>query len=232
MNEAQKKVYENDYMPYIIKWGKLTCWISIPLIMIPSLILMIFYGAKITLTGFITALIPLLGSMLAWYIVDPISLFPVLQVPGLYMTYIAGNSKEIRAPAAIAAMSAADVQPGTEHGTAISCLAIATSVFVSISCMTFVAVAGNYLLSILPVAVVSSLNYLLPALYGSMAMQRAMLDYKTFFIMVPITVVCVILNQMGVFAYLPLGGGYAQILILVVCGSLIAKAVHKKELQS
>lgn len=232
MNEAQKKVYENDYMPYIIKWGKLTCWISIPMIMIPSLILIIFYGAKITLTGFITALIPLLGSMLAWYIVDPISLFPVLQVPGLYMTYIAGNSKEIRAPAAIAAMSAADVQPGTEHGTAISCLAIATSVFVSITCMTFVAVAGNFLLSILPAAVVSSLNYLLPALYGSMAMQRAMLDYKTFFIMVPITVVCVILNQMGIFAYLPLGGGYAQILILVVCGSLIAKAVHKKELQS
>lgn len=232
MNEAQKKVYENDYMPYIIKWGKLTCWISIPLIMVPSLILIIFYGAKITLTGFITALIPLLGSMLAWYIVDPISLFPVLQVPGLYMTYIAGNSKEIRAPAAIAAMSAADVQPGTEHGTAISCLAIATSVFVSITCMTFVAVAGNFLLSILPAAVVSSLNYLLPALYGSMAMQRAMLDYKTFFIMVPITVVCVILNHMGIFAYLPLGGGYAQILILVVCGSLIAKAVHKKELQS
>ena len=98
--------------------------------------------------------------------------------------------------------------------------------------MTFVAVAGNYLLSILPAAVVSSLNYLLPALYGSMAMQRAMLDHKTFFIMVPITVFCVFLNQMGIFAYLPLGGGYAQILILVVCGSLIAKAVHKKELQS
>lgn len=232
MNEIQKNVYENDYMPYIIKWGKITCWFSIPLILVPSLVLMIFYGAKITFASFFTALIPLLGSMLAWYIVDPISLFPVLQVPGLYMTYIAGNSKEIRAPAAIAAMSAADVQPGTEHGTVISCLAIATSVFVSITCMTFVAVAGNYLLSILPAAVVSSLNYLLPALYGSMAMQRAMLDYKTFFIMLPITVFCVILNQMGIFAYLPLGGGYAQILILVVCGSLIAKAVHKKELQS
>ena len=232
MNEMQKATYENDYMPYIIKWGKLTCWISIPLIMIPSLVLILFFGARISFGGFITALVPLLGSMLAWYIVDPISLFPVLQVPGLYMTYIAGNSKEIRAPAAIAAMSAADVQPGTEHGTAISCLAIATSVFVSITCMTFVAVAGNFLLSILPQAVVNSLNYLLPALYGSMAMQRAMLDYKTFFIMVPITVVCVILTQTGVFAYLPLGGGYAQILILVVCGSLIAKAVHRKEIQS
>ena len=232
MNEAQKNVFENDYMPYINKWGKLTCWLSIPLILLPSLVLMIFYGAKITFASFITALIPLLGSMLAWYIVDPISLFPVLHVPGLYMTYIAGNSKEIRAPAAIAAMSAADVEAGTEHGTAISCLAIATSVFVSITCMTFVAVAGNYLLSILPPAVISALNYLLPALYGSMAMQRAMLDYKTFFIMLPITVVCVILNQAGIFAYLPLGGGYAQILILVVCGALVAKAVHKKELQN
>lgn len=231
MNEAQKKVYENDYMPYIIKWGKITCWISIPLILIPSVALMILYGAKITFTGFITALIPLLASMLAWYIVDPISLFPVLQVPGLYMTYIAGNSKEIRAPAAIAAMSAADVEAGTEKGTVISCLAIATSVFVSITCMTFVAIAGNFLLSILPKTVITALNFLLPALYGSMCMQRALMDLKTFGILVPITIFCVILNQMGIFGYLPLGGGYAQILILVVCGSLIAKAVHKKELE-
>ena len=183
MNESQKRSFEQDYMPYIIKWGKITCWVSIPLILLPTLALMIVYGAKISFASFITALIPLLGSMLAWYIVDPISLFPVLQVPGLYMTYIAGNSKEIRAPAAIAAMSAADVEPGTDHGTVISCLAIATSVFVSVACMTLVAVAGNFILSVLPQAVITALNFLLPALYGSMCMQRALMDLKTFAVM-------------------------------------------------
>ena len=230
MNESQKRSFEQDYMPYIIKWGKITCWVSIPLILLPTLALMIVYGAKISFASFITALIPLLGSMLAWYIVDPISLFPVLQVPGLYMTYIAGNSKEIRAPAAIAAMSAADVEPGTDHGTVISCLAIATSVFVSVACMTLVAVAGNFILSVLPQAVITALNFLLPALYGSMCMQRALMDLKTFAVMVPITIFCVVLNQMGVFGYLPLGGGYAQILILVVCGSLVAKAIQSREI--
>ena len=145
------------------------------------------------------------------------------------MTYIAGNSKEIRAPAASAAMSAADVKGGTEYGTVISCIAIATSVFVSIICMTIVALAGNVLLSILPGAVISALNYLLPALYGSMCMERAMLDYKTFFVLVPFTILCCAMTNMGVFKILPMGGGYAQILILVVIGALAAKKIHGSE---
>jgi hypothetical protein len=229
MTESQKQAFENDYMPYIIKWGKITCWVSIPLIMIPTIVLIVFYKASINFGSFITALIPLISSMLAWYIVDPISLFPILHVPGLYMTYIAGNSKEIRAPAAIAAMSAANVDAGTEHGTVISCLAIATSVFVSVACMTLVAVGGNVILSILPKAIITALNYLLPALYGSMCMQRALMNLKTFSALVPITIFCVFLKQMGVFGYLPMGGGYAQILILVICGSFIARALYKKE---
>lgn len=231
MNNTQNRSFDNDYMPYIIKWGKITCWVSIPLILIPCVVLIVFYRARISFAGFMTALIPVLGSMLAWYIVDPISLFPVLHVPGLYMTYIAGNSKEIRAPAAIAAMSAADVEPGTHQGTAISCVAIATSVFVSLACLTFVAVCGKFVLDILPKPVISSLNFLLPALYGALAMQRIMLDYRTFFYLLPITVLCVVLGQMGAYNILPLGGGYAKILILVVCGSLIAKFVHRKELR-
>lgn len=231
MTEKQKRYFNDEYMQYLIRWGKITCWLSLPLILIPVAVLYIGYGARITFGQFITALIPLLASMLAWYIVDPITLYPVLQIPGLYMTYIAGNSKEIRAPASIAAMGAADVEPGTEKGTAVACIAIATSVFVSLACMTFVAIAGNMLLSILPQTVITALNFLLPALYGAMFMQRLLLDIKTTAIILPITVLCVILSRMGVFKLLPLGGGYAQILILVVCGSLIAKKVHAKEIE-
>ena len=40
------------------------------------------------------------------------TLYPILHIPGMYMTYIAGNSKEIRAPAATAALSATDVEAG------------------------------------------------------------------------------------------------------------------------
>ena len=83
ITNEQKKVFENEYMPYIITWGKITCWLSIPLIFIPTLVLIVFFGAKITVAQVLTAFIPLFASMLAWYIVDPITLFPVLHVPGL-----------------------------------------------------------------------------------------------------------------------------------------------------
>ena len=148
LDQSQKSVFDNEYMPYIIKWGKITCWVSIPLIFIPTVALMVFYGARPSMSGILTGFISLFSAMVAWYIVDPITLFPILHVPGMYLTYIAGNSKEIRAPAATAALSSADVEAGTEQGTVISCIAITVSIFISLAVMTLVAVAGNLILSL------------------------------------------------------------------------------------
>ena len=124
MTDMERDVFHKEYMPYIIKWGKLTCWLSIPLIFVPAIALYIFYQAVPSVGGVITGFIALFSSMVAWYVVDPITLYPILHIPGMYMTYIAGNSKEIRAPAATAALSATDVEAGTEHGTIISAIAI------------------------------------------------------------------------------------------------------------
>lgn len=229
MEQLQKDVFYNEYMPYIIKWGKITCWASIPLIFLPSLALMVFYGATPSLSGILTGFISLFSAMVAWYIVDPITLFPILHVPGMYLTYIAGNSKEIRAPAATAALSATDEEAGTEKGTVVATLAISTSIFISLAVMTLVAVAGNVILSILPEAVVSSLNYLLPALFGAMCMQRVLMDPKSAFILIPTAYILRLLNLRGVFKVLPLGGGYAQILFCVIAGVLVAKTLHGKK---
>ena len=213
-------------MPYIIKWGKLTCWISIPLILIPALALYIFYRAVPSISGIVTGFIALFSSMVAWYVVDPITLYPILHIPGMYMTYIAGNSKEIRAPAATAALSSADVEAGTEHGTIISAIAISVSIFISIAVMTLVALAGNFILSILPAAIISALNYLLPALFGAMCMQRIMMDYKSAAILLPCALVIRYLSTLGVFKVLPFGGGYASILSCVIIGVFVAKTLH------
>lgn len=110
MNDMERDVFHKEYMPYIIKWGKITCWLSIPLIFVPAIALYIFYQAVPSIGGVITGFIALFSSMVAWYVVDPITLYPILHIPGMYMTYIAGNSKEIRAPAATAALSATDVE--------------------------------------------------------------------------------------------------------------------------
>ena len=226
MTDMERDVFHKEYMPYIIKWGKLTCWLSIPLIFIPAIALYIFYQAVPSVGGVITGFIALFSSMVAWYVVDPITLYPILHIPGMYMTYIAGNSKEIRAPAATAALSSADVEAGTEQGTVISCIAITVSIFISLAVMTLVAVAGNLIQSILPDAIIRALNYLLPALFGAMCIQRIMADYRSAAIVVPCACVLRYLNTRGVFKVLPLGGGYAQILLCVLIGVFVAKQMY------
>ncbi len=231
MNQEQKNVYYKEYLPYIVKWGKITCWISIPLIFIPALALYLFYGAVPNIGGLVTGFISLFSAMVAWYIVDPVTLYPILHIPGMYMTYIAGNSKEIRAPAATSALSATDVEAGTEHGTIISAIAISTSIFISLAVMTAVAIAGNIILSLLPASVTHALNYLLPALFGAMCVQRVMLDYRTAAILIPCALVLRLVNMQGVFKVLPFGGGYAQLLLCVILGVIIARKTNAYKLK-
>ena len=46
MNKEQEKVYKEEYLPYVIKVGKITSWISLPLIFIPALIVVLAFGAR------------------------------------------------------------------------------------------------------------------------------------------------------------------------------------------
>ncbi|MCR5449593.1 MAG: hypothetical protein K6F23_09365 [Solobacterium sp.] len=231
MNKEQEKVYKEEYLPYVIKVGKITSWISLPLIFIPALIVVLAFGARPDPGGVITGLIGLCSAMLAWYIVDPVTLYPILHIPGMYMTYLCGNSKEIRAPAATAALSSADVEAGTEQGTVVAGISIAISIFISVGTMTIVAILGNAILSILPDTVLHALNYLLPSLFGTMCMQRILLDPKSTFIILPAAVVLKLMSRAGFFKFLPFGGGYAQILLCVIVGVIVARNVHKDKIR-
>ncbi|MBQ1467574.1 MAG: hypothetical protein IIZ27_03775 [Solobacterium sp.] len=232
MNNEQQNIYKNEYLPYIVRVGKITSWLSLPLIFIPALVVVIFFGARPDAGGVLTGLIGLCSAMLAWYIVDPVTLYPILHIPGMYMTYLCGNSKEIRAPAATAALSAAGVEAGTEHGTIVAGISIAISIFISVGTMTLVAILGNAILAVLPQTVLHALNYLLPSLFGTMCMQRILLDPKSSLIILPISIALKFLSMNGFFKFLPFGGGYAQILLCVIAGVIVARIVHKDKLKA
>ena len=74
INEKQKQTFQNEYMPYIIKWGKITWWLSIPLVFIPTAVLILLFEATITAGQILAAFIPLFANMLAWDQIDPIDL--------------------------------------------------------------------------------------------------------------------------------------------------------------
>lgn len=231
MNGSDQNVFSREYMPYIIRWGRLLCWLSIPLIFIPAVVLAVFWGAAPPVSGIVSGLISACSSMLAWYIVDPVTLYPILHVPGLYLTYIAGNAKEIRAPATAAALASSGVEAGTEQGTVIATIAISVSCFASIAVMTLVALAGGLILSVLPKVVLEALGYLLPGLFGAMCMTRIMRDPKTSAIVVPAVFLFRQMSMQGWFRGFPLGGGYVQILLSVIVGVGAARFVHRAVLR-
>ena len=61
-------------------------------------------------------------------------------------------------------------------------------------------------------------------------MQRIMLDYKVSAVVVVAACILRWMNLQGMFQILPLGGGYAQILLCVIVGYITAKVMHGKEL--
>ncbi|MEG0091705.1 MAG: hypothetical protein RSA20_07780, partial [Oscillospiraceae bacterium] len=222
-------IFQNSYMPFAIKWGKFSSVIAMLIVFLPAFALMIFFGARPDKAAIISGIVGMLSAFCAWYIVDPITLFPILGTPGMYITYVSGNSKEIRAPAALQAMDAADVKGGTPEGTIISAIAIATSTFVSLAVMTLVAVFGNYLLQILPDAVTTSLKYLLPSLFGALAMQRVVLNPKVAAVGIPLAFITFFMKKAGMFKFLPFGGGYTSLLICVFVCMFVSKLIFAKE---
>ena len=94
-------------------------------------------------------------------------------------------------------MDAAEVEAGTPEGTVVSAIGIAISVLISLTVMTLVAIAGNFLLHALPEPVVTSLKYLLPSLFGALAMQRVVLNPKVASVGVPLAFITFFLKKKG-----------------------------------
>lgn len=166
------ELYTESYLPYIIKWGKRACLVLLPLIYIPTVVLILGYGAKMPMEPTVNGIIAILSASFAVYLSEPLSVFPILGTPGLYLICISGNSKQIRLPAALMAQSGAGVEQGTPEGSVVSCIGVATSMFISIAVMTVMIFLGKWILGVLPEPVVAALPMLLPALFGALLAQQ------------------------------------------------------------
>ena len=141
--------FSQEYMPFIVRWGRITNLLGVVLCFLPPLVLTFGFGFNPGLTAIITgALAQVSGSCIFWF-VEPISYFPVLGIPGTYMSFLAGNGSSLRLPCSAAAQEAADVQPGTDKGTIISTLGITVSIFINIGMLLLGVILGASVLGAL-----------------------------------------------------------------------------------
>lgn len=225
----QNDAFDNVYLDYINKWGKITNWLGILLAFGPVMVLAWVFKIVPPVNAIITGFISMASAIGVLWFVEPISFFPIVGVAGTYMAFISGNISNLRIPCAAVAQNVAGVKPGTKEGTIISTLGMATSIVSNIVILTIGVFAGSKILAQFPQNVLDALNYLMPALFGAVFVQFALMKLK----LAPISLGLALLLKFGfnagIFNFLPGTPSYVVTLGSVFGTMAIASHMYKKK---
>lgn len=225
----QKDFFNDEYMPKMNRIGKITSLLGVLVAFLPALVLAVVYGIVPKGTALLTAFIAGASSFGVLWFVEPISYFSVLGPIGTYMAFLSGNISNMRVPCASMAQVAAEVEPGTEQGSIISTIGMAVSIVINISVLTIGVILGSSILAMLPEAVKTALNYLLPALFGALLVQFGM-NKKVHAIGILIFAVLVNVGlNLGLFTWLPGANNYLGILTSVFLSIVVAIMTYGKK---
>ena len=222
--------YSKTYIPNIIRWGKITMLLGIITCFLPAIVISVVYGHMPPVSAIIAGTISQISVSGAVYIVEPISYFPILGIPGTYLTFLSGNTSNMRVPCSSVAQEAAGVEMGTEKGSVISTIGIAVSIIVNVVILTVGAVAGNAIISAMPASMKDALNFLLPALYGAVFGQFAISRPKLAGVAVIIAFGMNWLLKNNFLSFFPGTPSYVVILVAVFGSIFAGRLIYKKEL--
>lgn len=228
----KQNYYKKSYIPAIYKWGMITNTLGIIFAFIPAIILALVFKITPTFTMIVTgSMLQLMSGTLVSWIVDPIAMYPMLGMPGMFMSFLSGNISNLRLPALAAAQSAAQVEAGTEEGNVIATIGIAVSNIISLLLITGAVLGGSAFLATLPENVITTLNYILPALFGGIFGQFFMKNKILGIIAISLAVGLTVLVNLHFFDWLPFAP-YNIVVIVAVFGTmLIGKLMADKELK-
>lgn len=217
-------IYEKEYLPFIIKWGRITNWTALVLCFSPALVLAVGFGLMPPFSAILSGFLAITSAVGVIWFVEPISYFPIVGVAGTYMAFVSGNISNLRIPCAMIAQKAAGVEPGTDRGSIVATLGMAVSIIVNVIILAAGIFAGAQVLQQLPAFVVNALQLLLPALFGAIFVQFAMSKLK----LAPIVLALCLILALGVRkGIVP---GFASTLIAVFASIAIAIFFYKKNI--
>lgn len=178
--------YEQSFTKPIIKYGRLTNLLGVAFSFIPALVVYFVFGAFPGVENILSGWV-LIASIYGIYaIVEPISYFPILGLPGTYMSFLAGNIGNMRVPCSAIAQEALGTTPGTKKAELVSTLGIAGSVVTNIVVVTIAAIGGAALMNAFPPIVIEAFTYVSPAIFGAIFSMYASkkLEYGAFALVV------------------------------------------------
>lgn len=174
MKERNNIMKKRTYMEGTYFYGVIATLISMALMLGVPAIICAIYDIWPTFTQVLAVAGPLLAMYVPMVAAEVVSFTPITGTAG-YIASITGNVMNIKFPCALSAMEATEATPGTEKGDVVSMCAMCISGMVT---MIVVAVGVVLLVPLSPVLtspfVTTATRYVMPALFGSMALTAFM----------------------------------------------------------
>lgn len=170
-----KESYIEEFNKKIHFWGRLTLAMGIAASLIYGFYLSYIKGYHPGWDVIGTALISIAAIIGHTWVNLPALLTDVLIMgpAGTYMASLTGNLANMRMPSAMAAQSAVNAEQGSKKGEIISIFGIAASILINTSFLILIVLIGTTVIEKMPDTLKSSLNYIVPSLFGAIFGQFA-----------------------------------------------------------
>ncbi len=215
--------FHDEYSVKMIRSGRLTTLVAALLTFAPPLYLWLGLGLRPEWSQILAGWGIILSSYLLIYIFEPLGYYPAMGTTGLYIGYLSGNVPSVRLPAMLSAQLATNAEAGTKRGEVVGVIAMGVSVFTNLFFVTLAAVAGVYILEILPPFVINAFDFCLPAILGGVLAQYW--KKQKFFVPV-IFILCLIIEYLPIPSITKFPGA---ILLSMVLGYVFYQNEKKKK---
>ncbi|GAA1623776.1 MULTISPECIES: hypothetical protein [Brevibacterium] len=155
------------------KWGSITLFIGFLIATSVPFYLLVVADADIGFGDILTAFLAVFAVYGVFYVVEPLTYFPILGPAGMYQAFMIGNVANKLLPSAIVAQDTIGAKPGTRKGEYAATMAICGAAMIHVvSMVLFVGVLGTWLVTVIPenITLIAQL-YILPAILGGVTVQ-------------------------------------------------------------
>ncbi|NCC56150.1 MAG: hypothetical protein EOM17_00845 [Synergistales bacterium] len=177
--QINEQKYHEVWTTPVIRMGMATMLIACVLSFIPLIYLYMVHGILPPFGPSLAAWGLVASVFGAFYIVEPISYYPILGLAGTYISFLSGNISNLRLPCSAMAQEVVGVQEGTKQAEIIGTMGIIGSVITNLIGVTLAAFVGSWLIGLFPAFVADAFRkFTAPAIFGAVFGQFAMRQPK------------------------------------------------------
>lgn len=165
---APEEDYAKNFVPKVHKVGRLTIVLQIVLSLLPVAYIVLFRHQVAEPLMYFGVLVSMAPMFVAQWISEPLTYYPIIGAAGTYMGYFSGNVSTMRFPVAVTVQKELNADINTPRGQVATIVGIAASVVSALVFLVILILGGEWILSILPEAVLASFDFVTMAVIGAM----------------------------------------------------------------